>query len=88
MNATEKKYVEKLKELVEHVGGAYNWHEDVYSEKPGQFNPHTSITNNFGVDVGLQAQIKHFVIGYDIGLLSDVWYCQMHLGIAFYKLRK
>jgi len=76
-----------LMHLMFTFGGAYNWHEDVYSEKPGQFNPHTSVTNNFGVDVGLQAQIKRLLIGYDVGLLSDIWYCQMRVGFCFYKLK-
>ena len=77
-----------LMHLMFTFGGAYNWHEDVYSEKPGQFNPHTSVTNNFGVDVGLQAQIKHLIIGYDVGLLSDVLYCQMRAGFTYYKIKR
>ena len=67
-------------------GAAYNWHED--TGKVGQFDPDVLITNNFGVDIGLQAQIKRVLIGYDVGLLSDVLYCQMRAGFTFYKLNK
>lgn len=31
---------------------------------------------------------KRLLIGYDIGLLSDIWYCQMRAGFTFYKLRR
>jgi hypothetical protein len=67
-------------------GSAYNWHED--TGNPGQFDPDVSHTNNWGIDIGLQAQIKHIITGFDLGWNSDIWYCQMRFGVTFNRLRR
>lgn len=69
-------------------GGVRNEHPDFYSNMPGIVDPDINQTNNWGVDLGLQAQINHWLIGYDVGFLSDILYCQMRVGVAFYKIRK
>jgi hypothetical protein len=74
--------------LMPYAGLAYNWHNDVFVSMPGIFNADQNMTNNWGVDIGLQAQIKHWMIGYDVGFLSDILYCQMRAGYTFYRLLK
>lgn len=71
------------------VGAIYNSHEDVYMDDwPGRFDPNVAYTNNWGVDLGIQVQIKRFTGHISIDALNFFRYAEVGAGWTFYRLRR
>jgi hypothetical protein len=58
-----------------------------YGMQQGQHNPTYYETNNWGVDIGIQVQVKHFTSHLTVDVNNFMRYVEFGAGFTFYKLK-